>query len=190
MKKRKILVLIIVFICFTAGFAAAQDETPFLEQLKLKLQEQDWERAEIQNMLQECRKLSWEGLDPSHAEIPALALQYGKKEAEQMNAGEKAVIAHQIAVQSKEMKRSGLDRKEIAGVVMKSTREMFRNMNQNRIMYENDSSGDKIRECVQEAVRKQLRLVTAEKIKAEDGAGNGTGYGKNISEPGKKGLKQ
>ena len=131
------------FICFSSVYIYAEEEYPFLEQLRLKLQEQKWERAEIQNIIQECRKLEWSGADPEHAEIAALALKYGKKESDPLKVQEQARLINQISSQSMEMKKIGLERKEIAGVVMKSTREIYRNINMNRNMYENDATGEK-----------------------------------------------
>lgn len=187
MKFKFFIIAVIVLIFMAAGFAAAQEA--FLEQLQQRLQNQEWEEGEIQNTIQACRKLNWEDTDPKHAEISALALQFGKDKDEALKPDEKAIFAHQIALQAGDMKKSGLDRKEIAGVVMKSTREMYRNLNRNRKMYDQETPGENIRECVEEAVRTQLRLMTADKVQAMDGTGDGPASGKNDPKYDKKGKK-
>ena len=72
--KIKNALLILTVLLLLAGNILAQ-ESEFPEKLQLELQQRNWNREEVQNMLQICRTLDWEGTNPAHAEISALALQ-------------------------------------------------------------------------------------------------------------------
>ena len=185
--KIKNALLILTVLLLLAGNISAQ-ESEFPEKLQLELQQRNWNREEVQNMLQICRTLDWEGTNPAHAEISALALQMGLEKNENLSLNEQAQLALHVALQSREMERAGLSDREIAGVVMRSTREMYREINRNRHMYQLDNIGETIDQCVKAAIQNQLRISNNSMVQMRDGSSSNTSPSLN-SGSGKKGKK-
>ena len=183
---------IILIVMLTGAVNLAAQDNPFLEQLQLKLQEEEWNQAEIQNMIKACRTLNWEGTNPSHAGITARALQYGKERGNTLNLREQAMFALEVSLEAKNMEKAGLDERETAGVVMRSTREMYQKMagweegeNQDQ-----DRIRERIRDCVESSVQSQLQITLRDRVRQGNGnvVANGSGSGKGGNNM--KGKKQ
>ncbi len=171
--KIKNALLILTVLLLLAGKIPAQ-ENEFPEKLQLELQQRNWNREEVRNMIQICRTLDWEGTNPVHAEISALALQMGLEKNENLSLNEQAQLALHVALQSREMERAGLSDREIAGVVMRSTREMYQEINRNRHMYNPENIGENIDQCVKAAIQNQLRISNSNIVQKRNGNSSDT----------------
>jgi len=185
-RKIGIMTLLVVFV-FLGGGLFAQEQTGILEKLQERLQEQDWSEEEIGNVIRAARSFQWEGADPVHAEMIAMALQLGKAEGEALGAREQAAMAHELALAAGEMKQLGFQNREIARTALESTRQMFQDLRQVRTGDEpgqvpEDALVVKLQERVQSRLRNQVH--EDDQLKVRERAADAEGLSHDMERPG------
>ncbi len=206
MKGKIGLILLFVLSISMGGMGGnvfAQEEVPFLENLQQQLKQRQWTGEEVGELIQAAKAFQWEGTNPEHAEVVAMALQYSLRTDENLMGQERARLALELALGAQEMEQMGFQRREIARTSLECTREMIREMEQLRERDENLPEGNppmepnelavQLRERARSRIEEQIRNETPAQVRqrsedVEGGPQNGGGpeTGKPANAPGRR----
>jgi hypothetical protein len=92
----------------------------FVDELMSLLQQEQWNASQIRELLAAADRLDWDGTDSADPAVVALALQLGHQELE---AGEQAIMALDLALTAVQMQALGYDERTVARAVLRGVRD-------------------------------------------------------------------
>jgi len=173
MKRTMAIVAMVMILAGTGVWAQdAQEETPQFVRTMLRLMaESGWTNSELAEIRQSCEAYQWEGLEDVDPQLLMRALQYAHMTREQagLEATDQAALAHELALQAKEMNRLGYDEREIARVAASSTREVLADAGGGGTG--DTGAGERLRARLQAATQDGYRDLDRDRLRDSDPSG-------------------
>jgi len=181
--KRTLLLVLGLILAMTVGLAAQDAESPeepaedpvdlgedlsdeapeFVREMFRFMEQDEWTGRELAAFVTASRARNWEDLedvDPATiAEAMRLAHRSRDNEERSLTGEDQADLAYELALQAQEMRRLGMDRREIAQATATATRDTIRTMQRDRVDFESGEVGEELRTRLRERTSEQMRTA-------------------------------
>ncbi|MFW5643054.1 MAG: hypothetical protein ACOCYQ_03420 [Alkalispirochaeta sp.] len=143
------------------GDGLSEEAPEFVREMFRFMEQDEWTGRELAAFVTAARGQNWETLedvDPATiAEAMRLAHRSRDGEERPLTGEDQADLAYELALQAQEMRRLGMDRREIAQATATATRDTIRTMQRDRVDFENGDVGEELRTRLRERTGEQMR---------------------------------
>ena len=124
--RKRLFVLVLTAVLLAGANVLAEEQNdaerpPFVEQLLGLLQQEGWSPAEIRELVAAADEIDWDGTEPADPAVVALALELGRQQ--DLEPGERALMALELALTAVEMEALGYDDRAVARAALRGVRD-------------------------------------------------------------------
>ncbi|MDA3951592.1 MAG: hypothetical protein PF508_20460 [Spirochaeta sp.] len=189
-KSYKTILLVVAIAMIAGGFAVAQDAEQDPEQdldREVELGEDvpefvrgmfeimardEWTGRELSAFVTAARAQNWDNVEDANPEMVMNAFRYAHEHrgtnGEEFSGEAQAEFALELAEQAQEMRRLGMDNREIARATTSATRNTIRTMTRERVVIDGEQIGEELRTRLRAETGEEMREMARDRMRENE----------------------
>ena len=163
--------LLITLMAVPAVFAGGNQETSeeaFLDRLETALDNNEFTESEVQAIIDAAGEYSWEAAEGVDAQTVARALAYAKSENADLETGQQAELAHELAESAARLEEENYEESVVAEATLEAVRTLQTQIEDWKNGDQSENLGEIVRNTVSSEARKAAKKQSADKEKSSE----------------------
>lgn len=164
-------ILLIALLAVPAVFAGGNQETSedaFLDRLETVLENSEFTESEVQAIIEAAGEYSWEAAEGANAQSVARALAYAQSENADLEPGQQAELALELAQNAARLEEENYDEAVVAEATLEAVRSMQEQIEDWKSGDQSENLGEIVRTTVSSEVRKAAKKQASDQQKSAE----------------------
>ncbi|MDZ7794456.1 MAG: hypothetical protein U5P10_12430 [Spirochaetia bacterium] len=164
-------ILLVTLVAVPAVFAGGNQETSeeaFLDRLETALENTEFTESEVQAIIEASGEFSWEPAEGADAQVVARALAYADRENADLEPGQQAELALELAQNSVRLEEENYEESVVAQATLEAVRTMLGQIEEWKSGDQTENLGEIVRNTVSNEARNAAKRQASEQKKAAD----------------------
>lgn len=164
-------ILLVTLGAVPAVFAGGNQETSeeaFLDRLETALANTEFTESEVQAIIEASGEFSWETAEGADAQAVARALAYAKRENADLEPGQQAELALELAQNAVRLEEENYEESVVAQATLEAVRSMLGQIEDWKSGDQSENLGEIVRNTVSSEARKAAKKQASDKQKAAE----------------------